>query len=79
MYPNPIENRELNIFFILDNDQSMVFNIYNQLGQLISSPEYNLNEGGNELTFNLDFLSSGLYVLSTELNGQKTFNQFFIP
>ena len=79
LFPNPIENRELNIFFILDNDQSMVFNIYNQLGQLISSPEYNLNEGGNELTFNLDFLSSGLYVLSTELNGQKTFNQFFIP
>ena len=79
MYPNPIENRDLNIFFVLENDQSMAFNIYNQLGQLIFSPEYDLSEGGNELTFNLDFLSSGLYVLSTELNGEKTFNQFFIP
>ena len=79
MYPNPIENSELDIFFILESDQTITFNVYNQLGQVVYSPQYNLSEGGNALTFNLDFLRTGLYVLSSELNGEKTYNQFFVP
>ena len=79
MYPNPIENSELDIFFILESDQTITFDVYNQLGQVVYSPQYDLLERGNALTFNLDFLRTGLYVLSSELNGEKTYNQFFVP
>ena len=66
MYPNP-SNATTTLSFDLVEDSPVVVSLYNATGQLV---EVLLNEvrpaGRNEVTVNIPFLTSGVYIYRLE-------------
>ena len=58
--PNPMRTTS-NIHFTAQTSESVVLLVYNQLGALVKQTTFNAVRGENEITFNRDRLSSGLY------------------
>ncbi len=68
-YPNPIDN-ELNIILDEPTDQNIPLKIYGVDGKLYQS--FNQSVNGNKLTINnLGDLTSGIYIVSFELNDRN--------
>ena len=85
--PNPLEtDMQLSLIFELKEDQTLFFEIFNSLGQLVfsNSDEYTAGfYGPNYTPLILDLskidLKTGLYSLSTNINDTKMVKQLFIP
>lgn len=85
--PNPIgSDMQLRLIFELREDQSLYFEIFNSIGQLVYSISNDYEAGfygPNYIPLVLDLskidLKTGLYSLSTNINETKMVKQFFIP
>jgi gingipain R len=85
--PNPLQSdMQLSLIFELKNDQSVYFEIYNPLGQVVYSISNELTAGfygPNYTPMLLDLtkigLKSGIYALSTNINDTKMVKQLFVP
>ena len=85
--PNPLQSEmQLSLIFELKNDQSVYFEIYNPLGQVVYSISNELTAGfygPNYTPMLLDLtkigLKSGIYSLSTNINDTKMVKQLFVP
>ena len=85
--PNPLESdMQLSLIFELEEDQSLYFEIFNSLGQLVYSisNEYTAGfYGPNYTPLILDLskidLKTGIYSLSTNINETKMVKQLFVP
>ena len=85
--PNPLESdMQLSLIFELEENQSLYFEIFNSLGQLVYSisNEYNSGfYGPNYTPLILDLskidLKTGIYSLSTNINETKMVKQLFVP
>ena len=85
--PNPIgSDMQLSLIFELREDQSLYFEIFNSIGQLVYSISNDYEAGfygPNYIPLVLDLskidLKTGLYSLSTNINETKMVKQFFIP
>jgi hypothetical protein len=68
-YPNPF-NPSTEISFGLKTDAKVKLNVYNVLGQKVSSLINNeMNAGGHSIKFNASEMPSGIYFFSLEANG----------
>ncbi len=71
VYPNPF-NTTTNVEFHLNQASTVSVNVYNIVGQKISSIDENTYSAGTHtLKVNAESMSQGLYYLVTEINGQK--------
>lgn len=69
VYPNPVENT-LNIRLELEETTAANVRIYNQLGQQVLQYQERLNQGENQLMYDVSDLPTGQYVLEIS-NGQR--------
>ena len=68
-YPNPF-NSSTTIRFTLPVDASVTISIYNILGEKISQiSNGNLESGVNDILFNADELTSGIYIYKVDVSG----------
>ena len=68
-YPNPF-NSSTTIRFTLPVDASVTISIYNILGEKISQiSNGNLGSGVNDILFNADELTSGIYIYKVDVSG----------
>jgi hypothetical protein len=69
VYPNPVGN-ELNIQLELEENTLASVRIYNQFGQQLTQYQERLNQGKNQLIYDVSELPGGQYVLEIS-NGDK--------
>ncbi len=77
MYPNPANNN-FNVEYTLESAQTVKYNVYNTMGQLIISGDEGVqNAGRNAVNVNVADLSTGQYVIQmligNEINVTRTF------
>lgn len=77
MYPNPANNN-FNVEYTLESAQTVKYNVYNTMGQLIISGDEGVqNAGRNAVNVNVANLSTGQYVMQmligNEINVTRTF------
>jgi hypothetical protein len=65
--PNPVDTTA-KIYFTLSSPQSLAFEIYNSLGNKVKQMSFEAQIGENEMTFNKESLSSGLYFVVVKSN-----------
>jgi hypothetical protein len=68
--PNPASNTT-KVEYSLPHDGKAVFNIYTTAGQVIYTQSVDATVGKNNIIFDLNGLSSGIYFYSLEFEGQK--------
>ena len=77
MYPNPANNN-FNVEYTLESAQTVKYNVYNTMGQLVISGDEGVqNAGRNAVNVNVADLSTGQYVIQMlvgdEINVTRTF------
>ena len=72
VYPNPMTT-QATISFTVNQNETVQFVIYNQLGKQVYNTTYNAVSGKNSITINREHLSSGLYFCKI-INNQHNFN-----
>ena len=65
IYPNPVLS-ELTIELTAEENDVYTFNIYNVMGQLVSSKTIAVNTGSNAIQLNTQKLSQGTYIMSIQ-------------
>ncbi len=58
--PNPTA-QNTSLIVTATTEQEVTVNLYNAIGQVVTSNSYHLNKGGNQLTFDLSQLAVGTY------------------
>jgi hypothetical protein len=78
LYPNPAGNK-LSVQYFSTNNQQMIFNVYNSMGQkVISRTEITSNDGENNASFELNTLSNGIYIMEMIDNEERKIQKFSI-
>ncbi len=72
-YPNPF-NPATDISFTLPQSSKVIFNVYNTLGELVSTFENNYDAGVHKYHFNGNNLSSGIYIYTLSANSENGSN-----
>jgi hypothetical protein len=67
-YPNPASD-VLNINVTLNNNEEVMINMYNSLGQMISTETRNMTAGANAVQLNTSNLQSGVYFINVTAAG----------
>jgi hypothetical protein len=70
VYPNPA-GAEVNIGFSLDNNEPVVLNVYNMIGELVSTANYgSMGTGSKLITLNTAAYTNGMYYIEV-VNGES--------
>lgn len=77
IYPNPVI-KNASIKLSSNKSQTITINILNQLGQLISTKQYNIDEGMNILNIESSSLLSGLYYLNIASEKGENINKILV-
>lgn len=73
VYPNPTQGA-LKLSVDLASTEELHVNILNAMGQLVSSNEYEMNAGSNDVTLDLSGNANGLYFVNLQIeNETRTF------
>lgn len=67
-YPNPAKD-VLNLNVTLNNNETVVVAMSNVLGETVSSQQYSLNAGSNNLQLNTYNLEAGVYLITVSTGG----------
>ena len=72
VYPNPA-SQNTNISFNISERNNVIVNVYDILGNVVSTLSQNnsFEKGNNTISLNTAHLSSGIYTISLEINGTK--------
>jgi hypothetical protein len=70
IYPNPLRNQMLNIRVISVQDEDITIEIFDSKGKLVKQFGFNSKIGYNEIVFNMDRVSTGIYsvIIKSEIN-----------
>ena len=71
IYPNPVNNNA-NIDFTLTESSIVNVSIVNVLGETVKNNEYNLVSGNHQIDFDVTNISTGVYFIQLDINGQTT-------
>jgi hypothetical protein len=63
VYPNPVQNGVLHLYFKNISEGKFYFNITDKQGRIVDARSFELKQGSQEKTFLLNNLSHGLYTL----------------
>lgn len=63
VFPNPIQEGDLNVRLSLESDEPLVIELINPLGQTIQTKTQTVNTGQNLFSINNKSLSKGVYIL----------------
>ncbi len=75
--PNPVSTKA-NIHFYATQNKNAIVNVYNTLGQKITSTTQVTLEGENTMYIDLQNQANGLYVLELIIDGESTIQKFTI-
>ena len=75
IYPNPVSDM-LNMSFLLDKSEDVTVKISDVTGRIIYSEKINSEGGQNVISINTSSLSSGLYFVHINYNGQNISRKF---
>ncbi len=76
--PNPVQD-ELNIEVLNDTDfGNSTLKIFNQLGQLVLSKQFDLTHNNQKMSVNTASLSNGIYFINIEKNGKNITSSFIV-
>ncbi len=79
VYPNPVAKNEiLKINYISTKSDKATLYIQNSLGQKLITNTFNVSNGNNNLSLNINTLSSGLYYVVLSVNNDVLQHQPFI-
>ncbi len=71
VYPNP-SNNLVTLHLQLDKSNSVSFNLFNSVGQIVySSATQNMNSGNQDIEINTANLSNGMYILDLQVGDEK--------
>ncbi|MFT5165871.1 MAG: pimeloyl-ACP methyl ester carboxylesterase [Saprospiraceae bacterium] len=62
IYPNPTRNR-VTVDYFTYSDETTFFNVYNMVGQLIRSEQFDVAQGNNSTSIHIGDLLNGVYLL----------------
>ena len=71
IYPNPVNNHA-NIDFTLIESSIVNVTILNVLGETVKNNTYNLVTGNHQIDFDVTDVTSGVYFIQLDINGQTT-------
>lgn len=77
IYPNPVNNKILNIRLSENNSQNVRTEIYNVSGQLLMSTQHGVYKG-NSISIAIKDFSSGMYLLKVYENNQSSIAKFVV-
>ena len=77
IYPNPVNNKILNIRLSENNSQNVHTEIYNVSGQLLMSTQHGVYKG-NSISIAIKDFSSGMYLLKVYENNQSSITKFVV-
>jgi hypothetical protein len=77
IYPNPASDN-VTISYFEEANVAVVATIYTSLGQKVSTQKVTTIEGENKMTFNVNNLSKGMYILEMISNGERKIQKFTI-
>jgi hypothetical protein len=77
IYPNPASDN-VTISYFEEANINVVATIYTSLGQKVSTQKVTTMEGENKMTFDVNNLSKGMYILEMISNGERTVQKFTI-
>ena len=77
IYPNPVSDN-VTISYFEEANVAVVATIYTSLGQKVSTQKVTTIEGENKMTFDVNNLSKGMYILEMISNGERTVQKFTI-
>ncbi len=77
IYPNPAHDK-VALQFFAEGNQAATVNIYSAIGQRILSEKYTTTEGENNLSFDLQNLSNGIYIMELIENTERKLQKFSI-
>lgn len=78
IYPVPATDR-VNLDITLDTEVSVRYDLMNATGQVVSTKDMGvLNTGNNKLSVDVSNLSSGIYLLNLNVNGESNFTRTII-
>lgn len=77
IYPNPASDN-VTISYFEEANVNVVATIYTSLGQKVSTQKVTTMEGENKMTFDVNNLSKGMYILEMISNGERTVQKFTI-
>jgi len=76
IFPNPV-GETMNIAFSSDNNQSIILNVMNAMGQMVYSESYSVSASQNQITVNTASLEKGIYFLQMKSdNGSVATHKF---
>lgn len=76
IYPNPTASI-LNLDYFINENTELTVNVISIDGKVVLNKSFNLVSGENRICLNVESLSSGLYLLSTQdINGAKSSRSF---
>lgn len=67
-YPNPASD-VLNVNITLNNNEEVMINMYNTIGQVVSTETRNMSAGANTIQMNTSNLQAGVYFLNVTASG----------
>ncbi len=67
--PNPVQDAQVNISLVTENRSSIAIQLYNMNGQLMKNQQSDLIKGKNEISLNVDDLTSGVYLMKAVIDG----------
>lgn len=71
IYPNPVNNHT-NVDFTLTESSIVNVAIVNVLGETVKNNTYNLVAGNHQIDFDVTDVTSGVYFIQLDINGQTT-------
>lgn len=77
--PNPIQNKQINISYNLNADETVTISTYDALGRNVINFKVNGNSGVNANSINTDFLKSGLYFVKIATSSASNTVKIIIP
>jgi hypothetical protein len=77
IYPNPASDN-VTISYFEEANVNVVATIYTSLGQKVSTQKVTTLEGENKMTFDVNNLSKGMYILEMISNGERKIQKFTI-
>ena len=71
VFPNPVSSR-VYVQFDLTESTTVNATLVNLLGETVKSNAYQLGAGAQNINFNMADVSSGIYFIELDINGQTT-------
>ena len=71
IYPNPVNNNA-NVDFMLAESSVVNVSIVNVLGETVKNNTYNLVSGNHQIDFDVTNISTGVYFIQLDINGETT-------